>query len=459
MPESPTQVVYNKQGPVLVLRSALLRVVSGPDAGASCPVGLQRVGVGAAQDNGLVLTDPQVSRHHLEIRVQDHGYQVVDLESTNGSFYRGARIHDAALGIGSEVRLGATVLRLERAAERTEEVSAIRAFGGLVGNSGPMQRVYGLLAAVAPTDTTVLIQGETGTGKELVAAQLHRRSPRQDHSFAVVDCASLPPGLIESELFGHERGAFTGAVGERAGVFEKCRGGTVFLDEIGELPLELQTRLLRVLDRRIVKRVGSNLERKVDVRLVAATNRDLSSEVAAGRFRKDLFYRLAVVRIALPPLRKRRDDIPVLARHFLVEAGCIDPQRVLTPQVQDVLNSRRWTGNVRELRNVIERAVVLSDGSEGLLDEVTREQAPQATPDGPPLAGGGYLARALPPQLMGLPYKELKRLVVEELEDLYIGRLHARHGNNISRIAQEAGVDRHLVRKVLQRQGRYGGGD
>jgi len=459
MSESPTQVVYAEDRPVLVLRSAVLRVAMGPDVGASCVLARDRVTVGTAAENTLVLTDPQVSRRHLELRVTDGGFQVVDLDSTNGTHYRGARIHQADLGVGAEVRVGATVLRLERGSVSQEEVTTSEAFGGLIGRSPAMQRVYGLLAAVAPTDATVLIQGETGTGKELVAQQVHRGSPRRERPFAVVDCASLPPGLIESELFGHERGAFTGAVTEREGAFEKCRGGTVFLDEIGELPLELQTRLLRVLDQRTVKRVGGGLQRRVDVRIVAATNRDLAGEVRAARFRQDLYYRLAVVRIVLPPLRRRREDIPLLARHFLYQAGCADPDRVLTAEVMEVLGSRRWEGNIRELRNVIERAMVLSDGSEGPLDEQTIEGTANRVvaplPGSPEDAHPGWLARVLPNALLQLPYKKVKQLLVSELENLYIRRLHEQHGDNISRIAQEAGVDRHLVRKVLQRQGLY----
>ena len=458
MAENPTQVIYKRQGPVLVLHAALLRVASGPNAGDSCPMALRRVRVGTARDNDLVLADPAVSRYHLELRVVDHGYLLLDLGSTNGTFYRGARVGEAELHIGAEFRLGSTVLRLESGPVSSEEVENAESFGGLVGRSAPMQRVYGLLSAVAPTDTTVLIEGETGTGKELVAQQIHRLSPRADRPLMVIDCASLPPGLIESELFGHERGAFTGAVAEREGAFEKCRGGTVFLDEVGELALELQPRLLRVLDQRTVRRVGSNVRRRVDVRLVAATNRDLAGEVKARRFRQDLYYRLAVVRIVLPPLRKRREDIALLARHFLRQSGCAAPDSVLSDEVLEALRSRRWTGNVREMRNVLERAVVLSDGAEGAFNEVTIERAsvvaakPEAAPQPEP-EGAGWLARNLPQQLFQLPYKELKKLLVEELEDLYVGRLYRIHGNNISRIAQEAGVDRHLVRKVLQRKG------
>jgi len=483
--ESPTQIVYDGRArPRLVLRAAVLRVTAGSDLGASCPMTLERVHVGTAGTNALVLTDPLVSRCHLELRVQDSSYLVLDLDSTNGTFFRGARIREAELGVGAEIRLGSTVLRIEPGPISSEEVSSSEAFGGLVGSSPAMQRVYGLLSAVAPTDTTVLIEGETGTGKELVARQIHRGSPRHDCPFGVLDCGSLPPGLIESELFGHERGAFTGAVTEREGVFEKYRGGTVFLDEIGELPLALQTRLLRVLDQRTVKRVGGNLQRRVDIRLVAATNRELRKEVAEGRFREDLYYRLAVVRIVLPPLRRRREDIPLLARHFLFQAGCADLDAVLTEEVLEVLRSRRWPGNVRELRNMLERAMIFSDGSEGLLDERTQERsmsgaalqppgrdhppaldsAPTPGPDPAPApesaaVEAGWLGRALPAWLFRLPYRQLKQMLVEELEDLYIGRLAALHGTNLSRIAQEAGVDRHLVRKVLQRlgQGQNGG--
>jgi DNA-binding NtrC family response regulator len=454
--ENPTQVVYQKRRPVLVLRSANLRVIAGPDRGAGCPMTLERVRVGTAEDNALVLSDPQVSRYHLEFRVQDRGYLVCDLQSTNGTFYRGVRIREAELGFGAELRLGGTVLSVEPGSISSEEVLDPQGFGRLIGRAESMQRVAGVLAAVAPTDTTVLIEGETGTGKELVAQQIHQRSPRADRMFAVVDCGALPGGLIESELFGHERGAFTGAEREREGVFERCRGGTVFLDEVGELPLQLQTRLLRVLDQRTVRRVGGDHQRPVDVRLVAATNRNLSEEVGAGRFRGDLFYRLAVVRIVLPPLRERREDIPALARHFLAQAGCFDPEAVLTPEVLEALASRRWPGNVRELRNALERAVVLSEGAEGLLQEdqpiepATPPAGSQAPFEASPPAGG-WLGHALPAALFRLPYKELKNMLVEELQNLYIGRLLQRHGKNISRIAEEAQVDRHLVRRVLQR--------
>ncbi len=350
------------------------------------------------------------------------------------------------LKLGSELRVGSTVLRLERGEETSEIIGCKRQFGGLIGSSRAMQRVYGLLAAVAPTDTSVLIEGETGTGKEMVAEELHRHSPRKDHLFNVVDCAALPQNLIESELFGHEQGAFTGAVTERVGVFERTHGGTVFLDEIGELPLDLQTRLLRVLDRRTIKRVGGDVQRKVDFRLLAATNRDLSVEMQQGRFRQDLYYRLAVVRITVPPLRERVEDIRALARYFLWHAGCVDVSAVLTEELLEVLCSRSWPGNVRELRNVLERATILVDGARD--EELLPSSAPAAA-EAPAQVQADPLV--LPPAYLRMNYKAAKERLLQQFELSFFRRLLARHGANISGIAREAEVDRALVRKLLRR--------
>jgi len=516
--ESPTAIIYQDQKPVLVRRQAVVAAVSGPDAGTSCTLSGKPIRVGTAPDNDLVLTDSHVSRHHAEFRVHDQGYSVRDLGSTNGTIYRGARIHEAVIGPASEVRLGTTVLRLQPGEQTSEPVQGQHSFEGLVGRSSAMQEVYGLLSAVAPTDATVLVEGETGTGKELVAEAIHRHSPRAQASFCIVDCGAMPDNLIESELFGHEKGAFTGAVKAREGVFERARGGTVFLDEIGELPTQLQTRLLRVLDRRQVKRVGGNIHRRVDVRLVAATNRDLATEVQAGRFRQDLFYRLAVVRIAVPPLRHRGDDIALLARHFLWQAGCADPHALLTPEMLRLLQSRRWNGNVRELRNAIEEAMVLVDGGRDPLrssrlanpleggdsgrseafehggpSAVAAAAGPAATTPVPqrPWAPSAahhsrdlaatptphldstrgvaapaeparqtdtdrdrdddWLARALPPGFIELPYKDAKESLLYRFERLYLRRMLRLHGDNLTRIAREAGVDRQIVRRLLRR--------
>jgi len=452
--DNPTQILYDSGAPVLVLRAVTVRVVHGPDVDASCRLAQSRLRVGTSRDNDLHLSDPSVSRHHLEFQVQDLGYLVRDMQSTNGTFYRGARIAEALLAPGAEVRLGSTVLRLEVGEQESEVIVQAPRFGRTIGTSPAMRRVFGILSAVAPTDVTVLLEGETGTGKELVADEIHRLSPRRDGPFSVVDCGALPAGLIESELFGHEKGAFTGAVSERVGVFEKAHGGTVFLDEIGELPLELQTRLLRVLEQRTIKRVGSNLPRKVDVRLVAATNRELTREVAARRFREDLFYRLAVIRVPLPPLRDRREDIPELARQFLWQVGCSDPDRVLTQEVLRDFMSRAWPGNIRELRNVIERAVLLADGVD-LGDPAGGSSVPQPppVPEVPVSAAAPAAAprEDLIEELLHRDYKTAKELLLAAFERRYLERLVMRHGSNISRIAQEAGVDRHAARTLLRK--------
>jgi DNA-binding NtrC family response regulator len=460
----------------LVYRPAIVRVVAGADLGASAALARNPVRVGSAPDNDLVLTDPHVSRYHAEFRVYDQGYIVQDLGSTNGTLYRGARVHEAVLGRGAEVRLGGSVLRVDVGDEVSEVVRGQQRFGRLVGVSPAMQEVYGLLAAVAPTDATVLILGETGTGKELAAEAIHRQSPPAQAPFQVLDCGAIPENLIESEFFGHEKGAFTGATQAREGVFERARGGTVFLDEIGELPQLLQTRLLRVLDRRQVKRVGGTSLRRVDVRLVAATNRDLRQEVEQGRFRQDLYYRLAVVCVVLPPLRQRREDIPLLARHFLWQSGCPDPDTVLTPDMLELLETRRWRGNVRELRNAIEEAVVLVDGAAGrqpqsaLLQRESADEGPAAVhppiPVQPkPVAaeGGGsapesassddWLGRALPVGFVEQPYKEAKEQLLHRFERLYLSHLLEQHGENLSRLARDAGVDRQIIRRLLRRHG------
>jgi transcriptional regulator with GAF, ATPase, and Fis domain len=245
-----------------------------------------------------------------------------------------------------------------------EEVIEAKAFGDLVGQSAALRQVVSQIDLVAPTDASVLVFGETGTGKELVAHEIHRRSRRKDKPFVRVNCASIPKDLYESEFFGHARGAFTGAVKERGGRFEAAEGGTIFLDEIGEVPLELQSKLLRILQEKTYERVGEDRTRRADVRIIAATNRDLKREVAAGEFREDLYYRLSVFPIQVAPLRERREDIPLLAQHFIrlsvKEMGCAKPRLTRAGIIQ--LQNYDWPGNIRELRNVIERAVILARG-------------------------------------------------------------------------------------------------
>ena len=274
-----------------------------------------------------------------------------------------------------------------------EQLAGRGRFEGLVGRSASMQAVYAIVDKVAPTRTTVLVTGESGTGKELVARALHRKSSRKEAPFIAVNCGAIPEGLIESELFGHVRGAFTGAQGARQGLFQAAAQGTLFLDEIGELTMGLQVKLLRVIQERRVRAVGSNEDEEVDVRLIAATNRDLAAEVNAGRFREDLYYRLNVIQIRVPPLRERREDVLLLADHFLRRfgAGLGQEQLALSREAKKRLDSYEFPGNVRELENLIERAVTLADGPEVTLDALP-------SPLRPPGSAGGLLPDGLLPQ-------------------------------------------------------------
>jgi DNA-binding NtrC family response regulator len=330
-----------------------LVVLSGPDAGRQLKLDEgQRYVIGSAPERALSLHDPKVSRRHLEVEVLGDGVRVTDLESKNGSFHEGARFREILVGSGAVIRVGDSELQLV-CGERGAPMPAADSdrFGGLVGRSLLMRQLFTLLARAAVSDTAILINGETGTGKEVCAEAIHARSGRASGPFVVFDCAAVPPSLIESELFGHARGAFTGAVSARDGAFVQAHGGTLFIDEVGELPLELQPRLLRAIDRQQVKPLGASGYREVDVRVVAATHRDLKQEVAERRFREDLFHRLSVVAVTLPALRRRKEDIPALVRELCGPSG---PS--VTPASLALLTEHEWPGNVRELRNVLERA-------------------------------------------------------------------------------------------------------
>jgi transcriptional regulator with GAF, ATPase, and Fis domain len=313
----------------------------------------------------VVLDDPLVSRLHARLDVEDRDYVLRDLGSTNGTRVGGMRIREACLDDGAEIDLGGVKLKFRLLDEPFEIPLAEQdRFEDLLGRSVAMRELFALCDRVAPSDAPVIVQGETGTGKELVARAIHARSLRRAKPFVVLDCAAIPPGLIESELFGHEKGAFTGATAARAGVFERADGGTVFLDELGELALELQPKLLRCLETGELTRVGGERPLVVDIRVIAATNRDLTRMITENRFRADLYYRLAVIRLTVPPLRERRDDIPLLAAHFAEEI--LGAQRGgLSTETLDALfgelTQHDWPGNVRELRNVVERAVILAD--------------------------------------------------------------------------------------------------
>ena len=342
------------------LRCQLL-VVEGPDAPRAVPLeGVCTVGSGA--DATLRLRDDRVSALHLEVKPDGARFLVRDLGSTNGSFYEGSRLEAVEVSAGAVFKVGHSTLRIEPVS-RTLEVrpSASRRLGELVAESVSMREVFAVIELAAPRDVTVLVTGETGTGKELVARALHDGSPRRRGPFVTIDCGALPESLLESELFGHVKGAFTGAQADRKGAFARADGGTLFLDELGRVSPGVQSRLLRVLEARTVKPVGADHERPVDVRVIAATPTSLESAVAQGTFRADLFYRLSVITVELPPLRARREDLPMLVDELLRRRG-FDVGAVRGENL-DRLKGQRWPGNVRELRNVLERALVLSPGA------------------------------------------------------------------------------------------------
>ena len=358
-------MVVRNRGP-FIFRKVRLAVISGRDAGKETMLQKTLVSIGALPENDLVLTDQTVSRRHAVVEEKADGYVIRDLNSTNGTFLDGVRVREAYLTPGSVIRLGQTEISFSPLEERIEILkSDADRFGELIGSSSPMQEVYGILERIAPTDVTVLLEGETGTGKELAARSIHSHSRRAGSPFVVFDCGAVAPNLIESELFGHEKGAFTDAVKSRQGAFELADGGTIFLDEIGELSLDLQPKLLRALDRRETKRVGADKPVPVNVRVVSATNKDLEEELKAGRFREDLFYRLSVVRVYMPPLRKRKEDIETITGYLLAGISSEIGKKVdgLSPEAAAALMAYSWPGNVRELKNVLGRAAALSDGA------------------------------------------------------------------------------------------------
>lgn len=370
-----------------------VRVLEGPDAGLTCALLGPSLQVGSDPGCELVLADPGVSRRHALLTREPEGVLVRDLDSTNGTFVDGVRAREAYLEVGVRLQVGATVLEVAPAAEslvafpRADEQS----FHGLIGASEAMQEVFALIRQLAPTDLPVAVTGETGCGKELVARALHLAGPRADKPFLVLDCGAVVPELLPARLFGHQKGAFTGADADRPGILEAAEGGTVFLDEVGELSPEVQPNLLRALEARRVVRLGETRERPVDFRVVSATNRDLAAEATAGRFRLDLLYRLSCVTLRLPPLRERREDIPALAGHFLAE--CAARNGLAAPAVTDdgldALRAHDWPGNLRQLRNVAETLCALGGGRPVDAAAVTRTLAMTgAVVAGTPAAAG-----------------------------------------------------------------------
>jgi len=386
--------------------------------------------VGSQEGAALVVAHDTVSRKHIEISRRAGGAWVKDLESKNGTKLNGSRIKEALVPAGASLLLGEVELRIERADQDPKA-----RLGALTSVAPPMIKAIEQLAKVAPTDSTVLLEAETGSGKEVTARAIHEASARKDKKLEVVDCGALPKELAASELFGHVKGAFTGADRPKPGAFERADGGTVFLDEIGELPLELQPLLLRALESRQIRRVGDQAYRSVDVRVIAATNRDLDAEVGAGRFRADLLHRLSVVRVRIPPLRERKEDLPMLVRATLDALGPRAAGFSLSPETLRSLQRHEWPGNVRELKNLVERAVALSGGGKAAL-------APEEL--------GLQPARGGP---MPTDYKAARERALDDFERDFIVHVLRTFDKNVSKAARESGIDRVYLHKLIKKHG------
>ncbi|MCB9587102.1 MAG: sigma 54-dependent Fis family transcriptional regulator [Polyangiaceae bacterium] len=423
-----------------------LVVLDGPDAGAECALDAEVI-VGADAGANLVLGDAAVSRRHASFTCSGGRVFVRDLQSRNGTFLGATRIGEAEVTLGAVLRLGGTTLSIQpRLQVREVQPATSRRFGRLVGESVAMREIFSVLERVADTDVTLLVEGESGTGKELVAQSVHEASSRSSTPIVTFDCGAVPVNLAETELFGHKRGAFSGALADRIGAFEQADGGTIFLDEIGELPLDLQPRLLRVLETGEIRRVGENNMRRVNVRVIAATNRDLHAEVRRGNFRGDLLYRLEVIRLRIPPLRHRPEDIPGLVQ-VLLDGKVSDSE--LGGENLRLLQGYAWPGNVRELRNVLTRALALASSARPAFADLLINLGPAAS-------SPAHLGIQFPGVASHLPYREAKSQLLESFDRAYLDALLQRYPDNHSKAASAAGLSRKHLYELLKRAGEGG---
>lgn len=429
-------------GPVqsnLSMQRCVLVQVQGPESGQSHALGSRSVVVGKSPDCDICLADVTVSRRHFEIVHEGDRFLLRDLGSTNGTLLDGAEVKEAFLRPGMLIQAGEVALRFQTAFDPVQvEPSDRESFGGLLGVSLRMREIFSLLERVAATENTVLLQGETGTGKGEAARAIHDNSGRRRGPLVVVDCGAVARTLIESELFGHVRGAFTGANASRKGALEICRGGTLFIDELDDLPWELQPKLLRALEEREFQRLGSGQTAKFDARVVAASKKDLWQEVQEGRFRQDLYFRISVVTIKLPSLRERREDIGLLVDTFA--DGRCPPFSQWSLEAQARWLDHAWPGNVRELRNAVERALAL-----GGPEQVGPPGVGKVSPT--PEHGSG-----LSPEYQ-LPFKEAKERLLNEFEREYLRRLLAHTEGGVTGAARRAGIDRKHLYKLLEKHG------
>lgn len=448
--EHKTELLKLEESPdVVSLRKCQLVIVDGPARGKKFSLNKNALTVGKREGNDIIVPDKTVSRNHIEIDYTADSFVLKDLDSTNGTFLNGSRVKQAYLSPGDLIKIGNTTLEFVAFDEKVKiEPSERTSFGEMVGKSRKMRQIFSILEKISPTQATVIIEGETGTGKDLVARAIHEYSSRKDKPFVVFDCSGVAPNLIESELFGHERGAFTGAVKSRRGAFEEAQGGTLFLDEIGELGLDLQPKLLRALEQREIKRVGGNVPVKIDTRVVCATNRNLRKEIQAGRFREDLYYRLSVVKINLPSLRERSEDIVPIIENMLANRpfnrnadGTLRVSRI-DDEALKVLTRFEWPGNVRELHNVVERAVSFVEGN-----TITRAELDFIFSEN---EHGEERTERMDID-SDLPFKDAKQQIVENFEKEYLAQLLKKHSHNLSKAAREAQIDRKHLRNLLKK--------
>lgn len=436
--ETNTHELSGESQRIRAVRRFRVTVVEGPQVGLTWESSGDRCAIGSHPLNDLVLSDSTVSRFHCEVELAKEGACIRDLKSRNGTLLDGIAVFSALLRNESTIRLGASVAKFTFESQQNRLPTSDKTqFGSMVGSSFAMRSTFALLERAASTDSTILIEGETGTGKGGAAESLHRMGSRKDGPLVVVDCGALPPSLLESELFGHEKGAFTGATARRVGAFEEASGGTIFLDEIGELSTDMQPKLLRALENREVRRVGANVFRPVDVRVIAATNRDLRAEVNRGQFRSDLYFRLAVLKITLPSLRQRPEDIPGLVDHICASLGASaqDVEALRTPEFLAAVQRSAWPGNVRELRNYLERCLVF------------KQQLP---------VGDQSMGAPSNTSLrvdVNLPFFKARREHIDEFERSYLEGLLVKHLGNVTQAATAAGVDRVHMYRLLRRHG------
>jgi DNA-binding NtrC family response regulator len=420
-----------------------VEVVEGPDAGPTRRASGDRVSIGSAEGNDLVLRDPTVSRYHLDVVREPRGFLLIDHGSTNGTRVGTVLVQRALVPPGTRVAVGSSTLLLGEGTPRKVELHPDESLGAMRGRSPALRRLMAQALRVAATGAPVLVIGESGTGKELLARALHEEGPRRAAPFETVDCGALVPALVASELFGHERGAFTSADRQHAGAFERAGDGTVFLDEIGELPAAVQAALLGALERKRFRRVGGKVDLPLGARVVSATHRDLRAEVNEGRFRLDLYYRLAVVTLRMPALRERPEDIPLLVEHFAREAGHAGAiEELVSPAAMQALAKHAWPGNVRELRNVVEATMAL-----GEVPALEVERGRAAGEEAPGDVIGEVLDR---------PYKRARDAVLHAFEARYLARLLEQSGGNVSRAARDGQMDRSHLIEMLRRHGLSG---